>query len=40
MIKNNVLLSETVHFLNMYLAFLIVADFVASPYISRYIPDS
>ena len=40
MIENNVRLSEIFHFLNMYLAFLIVADILAFPYTSRYIPAS
>ncbi len=33
-------LTETIHFLNMYLAFLIVADFLAFPYTSHNIPTS
>ena len=36
----NILLFETIHFLNMCRAFLIVVDFLASPYTSRYIPAS
>ena len=40
MIENNVRLSEIFHYLNIYLVFLIVADFLAFPYTSRCIPAS
>ena len=40
MIENNVRLSEIFHYLNIYLVFLIVADILAFPYTSRYIPAS
>lgn len=39
-LETNIILPKTIHFLNMYLAFLIVIDFLAFPSTSRYISTS
>lgn len=40
LIKEQRAFDRTIHFLNMCLVFLIVVDFLAFPYTSRYIPAS